>query len=84
MQMSCRPAPRGLAAPRAPARPARHTAGAPLARNRSAQLQRIAAEFDAQRLDHQTWTPSTEIGQVMADPRNPVLYEAASSEAATG
>ena len=39
---------------------------------------------DAQRLDHQTWTPSTEIGQVMADPRNPVLYEAASSEAATG
>jgi ectoine hydroxylase-related dioxygenase (phytanoyl-CoA dioxygenase family) len=29
-----------------------------------------------QRRDHETWTPSTRIGDVMADPLNPVLYTA--------
>lgn len=29
----------------------------------------------AQQLDQTTWTPSTAIGEVMDDPRNPVLYE---------
>jgi hypothetical protein len=33
----------------------------------------------AQRLDHETWTPSTAVGEVMADPRNPVLYDAAAA-----
>jgi len=28
----------------------------------------------AQQLDHETWTPSTAVGEVMDDPRNPVLY----------
>ncbi|MBL6713173.1 phytanoyl-CoA dioxygenase [bacterium] len=31
----------------------------------------------AQQLDQTTWTPSTAIGEVMNDPRNPVLYERA-------
>jgi len=31
----------------------------------------------AQQLDQTTWTPSTAIGEVMDDPRNPVLYERA-------
>jgi len=33
----------------------------------------------AQQFDHETWTPSTEIGEVMADPRNPVLFDAAAA-----
>jgi hypothetical protein len=28
-----------------------------------------------QQVDWEAWTPSTQIGQVMADPINPVLYE---------
>ena len=28
-----------------------------------------------QQLDWETWTPSTKIGQIMADPLNPILYE---------
>jgi ectoine hydroxylase-related dioxygenase (phytanoyl-CoA dioxygenase family) len=28
-----------------------------------------------QQLDWETWTPSTEIGQIMDDPINPILYE---------
>ena len=31
----------------------------------------------AQQLDQTTWTPSTAIGEMMNDPRNPVLYERA-------
>lgn len=31
----------------------------------------------AQQLDHTTWTPSTVVGEVMDDPRNPILYTAA-------
>lgn len=30
----------------------------------------------AQRLDHETWTPSTAVGEIMDDPLNPVLFEA--------
>lgn len=37
---------------------------------------------DAQRLDHATWTPSTAVGEIMADPLNPVLYEGADSDPA--
>jgi len=29
-----------------------------------------------QQLDHEKWTPSTAVGEIMADPLNPVLYEA--------
>jgi hypothetical protein len=29
-----------------------------------------------QQLDWETWTPSTKVGDVMADPLNPVLYQA--------
>jgi hypothetical protein len=25
--------------------------------------------------DHRTWTPSTKVGEIMADPLNPVLFE---------
>lgn len=28
-----------------------------------------------QRSDHETWTPSTQVGEIMDDPLNPVLYE---------
>lgn len=31
----------------------------------------------AQRLDHETWTPSSVVGSIMADPLNPVLFESA-------
>jgi len=31
-----------------------------------------------QQLDWETWTPSTQIGQIMNDPLNPVLYESGS------
>lgn len=34
----------------------------------------------AQRLDHETWTPSTAVGEIMDDPLNPVLYEGADSD----
>jgi ectoine hydroxylase-related dioxygenase (phytanoyl-CoA dioxygenase family) len=30
-----------------------------------------------QRLDHETWTPSTAVGEIMDDPLNPVLFESA-------
>jgi ectoine hydroxylase-related dioxygenase (phytanoyl-CoA dioxygenase family) len=29
-----------------------------------------------QRNDHASWTPSTQVGEIMDDPLNPVLYEA--------
>jgi len=29
-----------------------------------------------QRADHEAWTPSTAVGEVMNDPLNPVLFEA--------
>jgi hypothetical protein len=29
-----------------------------------------------QRSDHEAWTPSTRVGDVMDDPLNPVLFEA--------
>jgi hypothetical protein len=29
-----------------------------------------------QQLDHEKWTPSTAVGEIMDDPLNPVLYEA--------
>jgi len=28
-----------------------------------------------QQLDWETWTPSTKVGEIMADPLNPILYE---------
>ena len=31
-----------------------------------------------QRNDHEAWTPSTQVGEVMNDPLNPVLYAALS------
>ena len=31
----------------------------------------------SQRLDHEKWTPSTAVGEIMDDPLNPVLFEAA-------
>lgn len=37
---------------------------------------RLAAPTNKnQQLDWETWTPSTKIGQIMADPLNPILYE---------
>ena len=30
---------------------------------------------DNQRHDHQTWSPSTTVGEIMDDPLNPVLFE---------
>jgi ectoine hydroxylase-related dioxygenase (phytanoyl-CoA dioxygenase family) len=33
----------------------------------------------AQKLDHETWTPSTHVGDIMDDPLNPVLFEAATA-----
>lgn len=29
-----------------------------------------------QRNDHEAWTPSTRVGEIMDDPFNPALYEA--------
>ncbi len=37
---------------------------------------RLAAPTNKnQQLDWETWTPSTKVGEVMADPLNPILYE---------
>lgn len=44
-----------------------------------AEMTLSAPKNKNQQLDWETWTPSTKIGEVMADPINPVLYDAASS-----
>jgi ectoine hydroxylase-related dioxygenase (phytanoyl-CoA dioxygenase family) len=40
-----------------------------------AEMRLIKPKNKDQQLDWETWTPSTQIGEVMADPLNPVLYE---------
>ena len=39
-----------------------------------AEMQLIKPKNKDQQLDWETWTPSTQVGEVMDDPINPVLY----------
>jgi hypothetical protein len=40
------------------------------------QMRLLEPQREAHRLDWQQWSPGTQVGEVMASPKNPVLYPA--------